>query len=133
MEVPSTKALTIQSYPHEAVWLDGSSTVGSWTQQGSHWVHAGWTAQFDSTAGYTTTIATNTSPGWQWLNPAYPMAAHPDQVFVDDSPLRQVASESLVVAGTFYADYAGHRLVIGSDPAGKQVRASDLEIALTVT
>ncbi len=132
VDVPSTKTLTIQPHPHEAVWLDGSSTVGSWTQQGSHWVHAGWTAQFDSTAGYTTATATNTAPGWQWLNPAYPMAAHPDQVFVNDSPLRQVASESLVVAGTFYADYAGHRLVIGDNPAGKEVHASDLEIAMTI-
>jgi len=131
VEIPATKSLTVQAYPHEAAWLDGSSAVSSWTQQGSTWVHEGWTAQFDSTAGYSASSATNTAPGWGFVNAAYPMAAHPDQVWVGGVALRQVGSAAAVTAGTFYADYAGKRRIIGSDPSGHDVRASDVELALT--
>ena len=37
-----------------AVWFDGSVPVTTWTQQGSTWVHSGWTAQFDHSASFTT-------------------------------------------------------------------------------
>ncbi|HZX56428.1 MAG TPA: right-handed parallel beta-helix repeat-containing protein, partial [Ilumatobacteraceae bacterium] len=47
--------------------------------------------------------------------------------------LHQVASESAVQPGTFYADYAGNRLVIGSNPVGHEVRGSDLAQAVKVS
>jgi parallel beta-helix repeat protein len=127
VEIPANKSLTVQAFPHEAVWLDGSSAVGGWTKQGSAWVHAGWTAQFDSTASYTAGSTANQG----FINPAYPMAAHPDRAWIDGVALRQVGSAAAVTAGTFYADYAGKRLIVGSDPSGHDVRASDVELALT--
>ncbi|MCW2530398.1 MAG: hypothetical protein JWM76_5258 [Pseudonocardiales bacterium] len=131
ISVPAGKGLTIQSAPNAAVWFDGSSVVTGWVRSGSTWVRPGWTSQFDATPSYTGTIYTQA--GWGFLNPSYPMAAHPDQVWIDGAALTQVASESAVVAGTFYTDYAGARLVIGSDPTAHELRASDLGIAMTIT
>ncbi|MCD9155436.1 right-handed parallel beta-helix repeat-containing protein, partial [Aeromicrobium duanguangcaii] len=131
--MPGHKALHIQNYPGEAAWLDGSQVVTGWAKSGSTWVRSGWTAEFDRSPTYTRGKADGTEPGWQFVNPAYPMAAHPDQVFVDGKPLQQVKSRDLVKAGTFYADYARDELVIGSDPAGRTVRASDLVLGLTAT
>lgn len=132
VSVPASKTLTIQNYPNEAAWLDGSTAVDGWSASGTAWVHTGWTPQFDSTAGYTASIAANTAPNWTWLNPTYPMAAHPDQVWVDGSALSQVGSLSQVGPGTFYVDYSTQRLYIGSNPSGHSVRASDTAQALVV-
>jgi parallel beta-helix repeat protein len=130
VEIPATKPVTIESATHEAVWLDGSSAVQGWTHSGSTWVHAGWTAQFDSTPSYTSTVPTG--PNWGFVDPAFPMAAHPDQVWVDGAALKQVGSASAVTAGTFYVDYTNDRLIIGTDPSNHAVRASDIGIAMTV-
>jgi parallel beta-helix repeat protein len=130
--VPAQKKLTIQSFPKEAVWLDGSSTVSNWAASGNAWVSNGWTASFDASPTYSRGKPDNTQPGWQFVNPAYPMAAHPDQVFVDGAALDQVATRAQVTAGTFYVDYATDQLFVGSNPAGRTVKASDLVKAATI-
>jgi len=124
---PAAKALTIQAYPREAVWFDGSVPVTGWTKSGSNWVHSGWTTQFDHSTSFA--YGQNNAA---FVNAAYPMAAHPDQVFVDGAQLRQVASAAAVTAGTFAVDYATDKITIGSDPTGKEVRSSDLDQAITV-
>ena len=126
------KKLTIQSYPHEAVWLDGSVPVTGWVKDGSSWRKDGWTTRFDHSPTYTRGAPDGTSPGWQFVNPAYPMAAHPDQLFVDGKPQQQVASRSQVTAGTFYLDEATSKLYMGSDPDGHAVAATTLTKAATV-
>jgi parallel beta-helix repeat protein len=123
--VPYEKPLTIQAYPREPVWLDGSSRVSSFTPSGSTWVASGWGTRFSSAISG---IADNP----RFVAPAAPFAARPDQVFVGSTQLRQVGSASAVVAGTFYVDYAAKTIRIGSDPSGKEVRASDLRQALQV-
>jgi parallel beta-helix repeat protein len=60
------------------------------------------------------------------------MAAHPDQVWVNDKPLSQVSSRSQVVAGTFFVDENSDRLIIGNDPSGASVVASTLVRAMTI-
>ena len=130
--IPSNKKLTVQAYPGEAVWLDGSSKVGTWTKSGSGWVASGWTTKLDSSPTYSRGAPDGTTANWQFVNPAYPMAAHPDQVFINGTAQRQVASAGQVTAGTFYVDYGSGRIYLGSDPTGKEVRASDLVTALTV-
>jgi parallel beta-helix repeat protein len=126
--VPTNKPLTIQSYPHEAVWLDGSVPVSGWTQQGKTWVHNGWTAQFDSTPSYTGVV--QTGPYLSFVNPAYPMAAAPDQAWLNGTKLNQVGSVSDVGPGDFYVNYSSHQLIVGSNPSAG-IRASDLSVALT--
>lgn len=132
LTVPAGKTLTIENYPGETVWFDGSSQVTNWTASDNAWTADGWTAQFDASPTYTKGAADNTAPGWGFVNAAYPMAAHPDMVSIDGVPQTQVASAAGVKPGTFYVDYAAHRLYLGSNPTGHQVRASDLGIALTI-
>lgn len=121
--VPSNKSLTIQSYPKEAVWLDGSVPVTSWQKSGSTWLATGWTPEFSSSMDG---VANNP----RFVNSASPMAARPDQVFVDGVQLKQVGSAAEVVAGTFFVDYAANTIRLGTDPAGHQVRASNLAQAI---
>jgi len=119
--------LTIQAYPNEAVWLDGSSVVTGWTQRGTTWVHSGWTKRFDHSASFTTG-----SNAGGFVNPAYPMAAWPDQVFVGGQQLDQVGSAAQVGPGKFAVDYTAQTITVGTNPNGIEVRSSDLEQAFNV-
>lgn len=120
------KKVTIQNYPNEVAWFDGSKSVTGWTKSGSAWVASGWTASFSNTMGGDSTFYN------RFLLAAYPMARYPDQVFVNGAQLQQVASASAVSAGEFYVDYATDKLYVGTDPSGKDVRASDLAQAIKV-
>ena len=124
-----SKPLTVQNYPGEVVWLDGSTAVTGWTQQGSTWVHSGWTAQFNNVPSDSGTVSS--SPGWSFVNSAHPMASWPDQVWRGGTALNQVGSASQVGSGDFYVDYDNDQLVVGSDPSSLEMRASDLGTALT--
>jgi len=127
MFIGATKQLTIQPYPGEAVWFDGSVPVTSWTAVGTTWVSSNWTAQFDSSASYT-----KGSNAGGFVNSAYPMAAHPDQVFMDGAQLAQVAAGTTPKAGQFAVDYTAHTITIGSDPTGHAMRATDLDHLMVV-
>ena len=123
--VPFNKPLTIQAHPREAVWLDGSSKVTGWTKSGTSWVARGWAVQVPRTiAG----VADNP----RFVRPEAPMAARTDQVFVAGTQLRQVATAAQVVAGTFFVDETAKTIRIGTNPIGKEVRASDLRQALQI-
>jgi parallel beta-helix repeat protein len=122
----------IQNYPGEAVWLDGSSVVTGWVRSGSTWVKTGWTAEFDHSESFSRGTVGTTAEGWYFVNPAYPMAAWPDMVFVDGKSLVQVSSAATPGPGQFKVDYAANSLTIGSDPTGHEVRGSDLPIAITL-
>ena len=126
--VPFFKKLTIQSYPKEAVWLDGSSVVTGWQRAGSAWVVSGWNHIFDPRVSHTEGVDQSD----YFLDPAFPMAGHPDQVWVSGAKLRQVASMGSVVPGTFFVDRPGRRLYIGTDPAGKRVEASTLQQGMVI-
>ena len=130
--VPSNKRLTIQSWPSEAVWMEGSVPVNGWVADGGRWRHDGWTVDFDTSPTYTRGAPDNTASSWSFVNPSYPMAAHPDQMWLAGFPLRQVGSLSQVTADSFYHDRAANRLYIGADPAGREVRASDLVRAVSL-
>lgn len=124
VEIPSGKSLTVQAYPNEAVWFDGSSPVTAWTKSGNVWIASGWTAKFSNDI--------ENGQNRRFIDPAHPMAASPDQLFIDGTALRQVATAAQVTPGTFAVDYAGSRLILGSDPSGHDVRASDLSQAFNV-
>ncbi|MET1005198.1 MAG: right-handed parallel beta-helix repeat-containing protein [Propionibacteriaceae bacterium] len=124
--VPGTKTLTIQNYPNEAVWLDGSTSVKSWSKSGSNWVTSGWKSEFSSSMGGTASFKAR-------FIGSNPMAADPDQVFVNGTALKQVSSASSVVAGTFAVNDGADTITIGTDPSGKDVRASNLAQALSIS
>lgn len=130
--VPDGRRLTIQAHPGEAVWLDGSSRIAGWRPSGSMWVAGGWRYRFDASPSYTKGAADGSNPAFQFLDPAYPMASHPEQIWVNGVAQQQVASAGRVRPGTFYVDEKGGRLLLGSDPSGREVRASTLQEAVTL-
>lgn len=124
---PDKAGVTVQNYPGEAVWFDGSRAVDRWEGAGSTWTAGGWTAEFDHWTSFTRGLNQKS-----FLTPAFPMAAWPDQLYVDGSQLRQVGSVAEVSPGTFFVDYATDRLTMGTNPDGHEVRAADLDRAITV-
>lgn len=129
--IPVNKPLTVQAYPNEAVWLDGSRQVSNFVPTGKVYAAAGWTPTFDSSPTYQWGKP-GTEHGGSFVDPAYPMASHPDQVWIDNAAQKQVRSLSEITAGTFYVDYAAKKLYVGTNPAGKTVRASALAKAMSV-
>ena len=83
-----SKAATIQSYPGEVVWFDGTTKVSTWAAEGSVWRSDNWMAAFDHSPTYTPGAPDSTTPGWSFVNAAYPMAAYPDMVWIDGVELR---------------------------------------------
>lgn len=132
VKIPDDKRLTIQPYPGEAVWFDGSSKVDGWQKSGATWVSGPWNHQFDSSPTYTFGAEDGNTPSWTFVNQKFPMAAHPDQLWIDGVAQAQVRSQGEVKAGTFFVDYAGKRLYLGTDPSGKSVRASDRDKAISI-
>lgn len=102
-----TKPLTVQAYPGEQAWFDGSTVVTGWQGTGP-WTVTGWTFN----AGNTDSITTNDKPGATY---------HYDQLFIDGVAQKRVtgttpgAGQFSVVSGTIY---------VGSNPLSKQVRVS---------
>jgi hypothetical protein len=132
LKIENRPGLTITARAGETVWLDGTAPVTNWVKEGNIWVAAGWRTEFDHSPTYKWGAPDNTKVGWAFLNPRFPMAAHPDQVWVDNAPQRQVASEGEVTADTFFVDYDNRKLYLGSDPTDRSVRASTLTQALRI-
>lgn len=130
--VPAGKGLTVQAHPREAVWFDGSSPVTGWTARDGAWTSDGWTARFDASPTYTAGAPAAADDDFRFVSPEHPMAAHPDQLWIDGAPQRQVGSRAEVKGGTFYVDEDAARLHMGSDPRGRDVRASTLGEAITI-
>ena len=130
--IPSGRTVTIQNWPGEVVWFDGSDAVTGWVADGSTWRRDGWNVSFDHSPTYTRGASDNSADQWRFVNPQFPMAAHPDQVWVDGAPQAQVASAVEVGPGRFHKDDAGSRLRIGTDPSGHEVRASTLIRAMSI-
>lgn len=120
-----SKAVTVEAYPGEVVWMDGSIPVNGWTPVGSTWVHSGWPYSFDNSASFD-----QGSNAGGYVNSAHPLAAYPDQVFADGVQYDQVAANP--GPNQFSVDYTAHTITVGSNPAGKQIRASNLQQAFVV-
>ena len=86
--------ITLQAAPHAEVWLKGSDVVSSsvWTKEGNLWKTKGRYTNFCHVC------TVNSNPAEEGT------AALPEQVFINDKPLKQVASKAEVSAGRFYAE-----------------------------
>ncbi|MFC0035951.1 WG repeat-containing protein [Cardiobacterium valvarum] len=134
--------ITLQAEPHGEVWLKGSRVVPAknWRREGRVWKITG---NFQNFCHVCTLSA----------DPALAkMSAYPEQVFINDRPLRQVLRRQDVVAGTFYVEDKtpttlknrknnryGYNIgaqddityYIGSNPASGTVEISDRARAFT--
>ncbi len=97
--------------------FDGARTLTGWQRGDAGWFVDGWTYEPARTYG-------------DMIHPDRPMAAYPDQAFLDGRSLAQVATLGELGSGRFYVDPAADRLWIGDDPAGRTVAASDLPFAI---
>ncbi len=143
------KPITIQSYPHEKAWFDGTDIVptASWTSDGQgRWYTAWDTPSFCGTlynatkSNYYSTsldaqrIGTTGADGrpegsangpcaWKdsSKNPSNPMALDPQMVFINGAYVHEVASLAEATGNNFYYDWANKRIYIGTNPSGKTV------------
>ncbi len=103
------KSFTLQNYPGEAVWFDGSDPITGWT--------------YDSASGRwwapSTTEWTHADPNGL-SGSLNPLATWPDMLFMDGEPLWLVASNP--TTGQFAVDYTTDRVWIADNPAGHQLR-----------
>ncbi|KAI6233995.1 DUF1565 domain-containing protein [Aphelenchoides fujianensis] len=106
------KKFNLQAYPHEQVYFLGSVRVTAWTKEKTYWK-----------AAFTNTLPNVTCPK-EVISSAYPMACHPEQVFVNGAPLTQVAALSQVTAGKFFQPTGGKWVYIGTDPTSKVVEVT---------
>lgn len=130
--IPAQKRLTIQSWPKEAVWLDGAETVTGWVSDGTMWRRDNWTLEFDHSPTMTRNAPDNTAAHWTFLSRDYPMAAHPDQIWINGVALKQAATKAEVTAGWFFHDEVNNDLYVGSTPVGKTVSVSTLQRAIFI-
>lgn len=89
--------------------LSGARLLTGFTQSGGAWVVGGQTQQG--------TAAGVCEDGGQ-------ACRYPEDLFLDDVPLKRVATLAEVGPGTWYFDYAADRVHLGSDPTGRRVEIS---------
>lgn len=128
------KPLTIQNYPGEQVWFDGSIQATDWTDEGSTW-----STPYDRVFDHSPTFShgqadgagASTGAGGWFLTPDNPQACWPDMVLLDGVQLEQVQTLAEVGPGKFWVDshdgkdsywQVGTKLHIGDDPTGHEVR-----------
>lgn len=121
------KKMTLQPYPHESAWIDGSLPVTQWTPEGSLW----W--MNTRPTGLNFEFPSNGDPNVVDAA-ANALANDREMVFADNTPLVQVATLEEVTPTTFYVrhddattsadDAVSHRLYIGFNPAGRTVEVT---------
>ncbi len=133
------KGLTLQAYPHEKPWLDGSDVVAAsrWTSDGhGHWSTAWSTPEFCGGRYYdappTSSRTACTYPDMIHGTATNPVPADPQQVFADGVRQRQSATLAGVSATTFYYDWSARQLYIGVNPASRTIELSRRPMALVL-
>lgn len=101
-----TKPLTIQAYPGEQPWFDGSTVVAGWQGTGP-WTVTGWTFDAGNTSGFSSDRPAATY--------------YFDQLFIDGVAQKRVTGTT-PAAGQF--SIVGGTIYVGSNPLSKQVRVS---------
>ncbi|HEY1737272.1 MAG TPA: right-handed parallel beta-helix repeat-containing protein, partial [Acidimicrobiia bacterium] len=115
------KHVTIQAYPHEQVWVTGSVVATNFSTD-SGYFSMPWSVSMCDTC-YPSAA----------LDPSYPAAGLPEQVFVDGAPLAQVTTQAALAPGTFYVDRAAGKIWLYDNPAGHSVEVTQLASAFTVS
>ncbi len=132
----ATKAFTLQAYPHEQPWFDGTDVVSAWTSDGlGHWYVPWSTPNFCQNAAFPS--GGYYSQTWPWQgtpatagpcihpdmadDPANPAAADPQMTFRDNRALTEVTSLARLTPTSFWYDFAHRRVYIGASPAGHTV------------
>lgn len=126
------RSVTIQNYPGETVWFDGSRSATSWTSSSGLW-----TTSYDRLFDRSPTNSRGAADGSgasQWVNASYPCAPWPDMVFMDGVQLTQVVNKTDLAPGKFWVQgtatgsgywFQGSAIWIADDPSGHTMEVSD--------
>ncbi len=105
--------LTIQAYPGEAVWFDGSRTATSWTNNGN----GTWTTSYTPLAKISVTGS--------WGSDTNPDGiAIADQCWIDGVRQTAITDSTTPASGQFSVNRSSNTLTIAINPSGKAVRVS---------
>lgn len=91
--------------------LSGANVLTNFTREGPLWVASNQIQQGQL-------LATDE------CMPDAPRCAHPNDLYLNNVPLRHVDSKSAVGAGKFFFDYAADKIYFADDPAGKTVETA---------
>lgn len=131
-----TKSLTFQAYPGETPWFNGMNMVATsqWAKTAGKnlWSMSWKTPQFCDGGYYSRPldqqqVKPNAGPCAHYdmsKDPANPLAADPQLVYVNNVGLRQVTSLAKITASTFFYDWKAKRIYIASTPVNKKVEAA---------
>jgi hypothetical protein len=106
---PSCKRLTV---------LNGARLLTGFTKSGSAWVVGGQTQQGQ--------VHGQCETDW-------PRCKYPEDLYVDDQPVKHVDSLSAVGPGTWYFDYGADKIYVGDDPSGHTVEVGVTRAAFSPT
>lgn len=129
----NTKPFTLQAYPHEQAWFDGSDPIPSarWQSDGAgHWYIDWATTSFCDGHYYdhapNAQAADNSGPCTHrdMYDAAHPVAGDGQNAFFDGARLAQTGTLASVDAASFYYDFTARRLYLGRDPGGHVVELS---------
>lgn len=119
----SVPPLSIQNYPGEAVWFDGSEAYNPvWTDNGD----GTWTAPY--AISFDRALSKGTLPTVYDGDAARVVI---DQVWFNDVALQPVADATIPLAGQFSVDQVAHTLTVGTSPVSKTIRIATLNYAVS--
>lgn len=133
--------LTIQNYNGEEVWLDGSEVVSGWASYDTNKYRAAVAVTMHRSPS--NVRGQDVSGYGSYLLAEYPIAHWPEMLLIDGVRQTQVQTLAEVVPGTFFVEgsitgtgvdkhaFTSTHYVIGTDPAGKEVRVAKLARAMT--
>lgn len=84
--------------------VSGAVPVSGWQKVGTVWV----------ASGHQQSVPSRSVP----CEPEFPRCNHPQDLYLNGSPLHHVGTRNQVVAGTWHFDTAAGQLVMGSSPTG---------------
>jgi len=90
--------------------VSGARVLSGFTRSGSYWTVGGQTQE--------------NGPIMGGCLAAYPRCNRPEELYIDDVPLRHVASLSEVGPGKWYFDYGADRIYFYDDPTGHRVETA---------
>jgi len=132
------KRFTLQAYPHEQPWFDGTDVVTGWQTDGSgHWKVSWNTPSFCGGHYYDLPYNQQTQTGPcayldEYGDPANPAAADPQMVFLDGVYVHEVTTLAEATGKNFFYDQANKVLYLGTNPAGHTVELSARPNALVL-
>lgn len=112
--------VTLQAYPGEVPVLSGADVVSDWTAEGGLWRTTTWRSPFGQNDFREAEV------------PAGSAAGKVEQVYRDDSALRQVLARQGLAPGTFWVDPSSRALYVADDPRGAVMELSSRTRGLTL-